>query len=64
MNALRLELEEQIRLESEAAAAVESQQVVLWQTEFADWDFIIDAGVRPVPIVAVQPDRQLDPALS
>src|ERR1700686_661146 len=43
---------------------VESQQVVLWQTESADWDFIIDAGVRSVPIVAVQPARQLDPALS
>src|SRR5580700_9590056 len=44
--------------------AVESQQVVLRQAESANWDFIIDAGVRPVPIVAVQPERQLDPALS
>ena len=40
---------------------MESQQVVLWQAESADWDFIIDAGVRPVPIVAVQPERASRP---
>jgi hypothetical protein len=38
---------------------VEPQQVVPGETESADGCFIIDAGMRPVPIVAVQPERQL-----
>lgn len=37
---------------------VESQQVVLWQTESADWDVITDAGMWPVPVVLVEPERQ------
>src|SRR5580693_4050818 len=41
------------------ALAVEPQQVVPGETESADGCFIIDAGMRPVPIVAVQPERQL-----
>src|SRR3954447_8092125 len=35
------------------ALAVEPQAVVLGQTEVADRCFIIDAGVRPMPVVAV-----------
>jgi hypothetical protein len=38
---------------------VEPQQVVSGQTESTDGCFSTDAGVRPVPIVAVQPVRQL-----
>ena len=38
---------------------VEPQDVVLGQAEPADGRFIIDAGVRPMPVVAVQPDREL-----
>src|SRR5580704_17935928 len=41
------------------ALAVEPQQVVPGQTESADGCFTTNAGVRPVPIVAVQPIRQL-----
>jgi hypothetical protein len=45
--------------DSAAALAVEPQQVVPGQTESADGCFSTDAGERPVPIVAVQPIRQL-----
>jgi len=38
---------------------VEPQDVILGQAEPADGRFIIDAGVRPMPVVAVQPDREL-----
>ena len=48
----------------EQALDVESQQVVLWQAESADWDLIIDAGVWPVPVVAVQPERKFGSSLS
>src|SRR5215467_9953621 len=47
------------RLFRDHALGVESQYVVLGQSEFADWCSIFDAGVWPVPIVAMQPVRQL-----
>jgi hypothetical protein len=45
------------------ALDVEPQQVVLGEAEAADWDFIIDAGMRPVPIVGMQPVGQERAAL-
>ena len=36
---------------------VEPQDVVLGQAESADGCLIIDAGMRPMPVVTVQPDR-------
>ena len=38
------------------ALAVEPQDVVLGQAESADGCSIIDAGVRPMPVIAMQPD--------
>ncbi len=38
---------------------MEPQDVVLGQTESADGGFIIDTGVRPMPVVSMQPGRQL-----
>ena len=46
-----------VRRNRRRALAVESQQVVPRQTESADGDVIIDARVRSVPIVAVEPRR-------
>lgn len=43
------------------ALAVESQEVVLGETESADWDFIIDAGVWPAPVVLMEPGGQISP---
>ena len=44
------------------ALAVEFQQVV-HQQESADGDAITDAGVRPMPIVLMQPDGEFGFAL-
>ena len=38
---------------------VEPQDVVLGQTEATDGSLIIDTGMRPMPVVSVQPGRQL-----
>src|SRR4051795_2079558 len=46
------------------ALDVESQQVVLGQAEAADGNGIADACMRSVPVVPVEPDRQLGLALS
>src|SRR5215467_8016044 len=54
----RLERDDESK-KSHHALDVESQDVVLGQTESADWCSIFDAGVWPVPIVAMQPGRQL-----
>jgi hypothetical protein len=50
---------EQLSDEQRAALDVEPQDVILGQAEPANGRFIIDAGVRPMPVVAVQPDREL-----
>ena len=39
--------------------AVEPQEVVLFRGEATDWRFVLQAGVRAVPIVAMEPDGQL-----
>ncbi len=46
------------------SAAVESQQVVLRQSESAGGDFITDTGVRPVPVVLMQPAWQSGASLA
>src|SRR3954469_4520513 len=46
------------------ALSVEPQQVVLGKTESADGSFSTDAGMWPVPVVAVQPVRQLASSLA
>jgi hypothetical protein len=48
------------RMECEKCGlGVEPQEVVLAQAEATDGCFIIDAGMRPMPVVAVEPVRQL-----
>ena len=42
---------------------VEPQQVVLGEAEAADWDFIIDSGVRSVPVIGMKPVWQERPSL-
>jgi hypothetical protein len=45
-------------IRTDKALVVEPQQVVLGEAEAADWDFIIDAGMRAMPIVGMQPVGQ------
>jgi len=47
----------------DAALVVEPQQVVLGQAESADGSFSTDAGMWSVPVVSVQPVRQLSGSL-
>jgi cbb3-type cytochrome oxidase maturation protein len=53
-----------LRVLSDEDLDVEPQQVVLRQTESADGGFSTDAGVRSVPVVSVQPERQFSRSLS